>query len=57
MAFGVPIHSDNESNLEDIDIDNNIDDQDDDVEHVDCKEEDTMRGNDYGDIRKSSKRS
>ncbi len=56
MAFGVPFHSNNESNLEDINIDNNIDDQDDDVEHVDCKDEDTVRGNDYGDTRKSSKR-
>jgi hypothetical protein len=56
MVSRVLIHSDNESNLEDTNIDDNKDDQEDDVKHVDCKE-DTTKSNDYGDTRKSSKRS
>ncbi len=57
MVSGVPTHLDNESNLEDTNIDDNIDYQENDVEQVDCKDEDIARSNDYGDTRKSSKRS
>ncbi len=57
MVSRVPIHSNDESNLKDTNINNNTDDQEDDVEHVDCKEEDTARSNGYGDTKKSLKRS
>jgi len=57
MVFGVPTHLNNQNNLEDTNIDDNIDDQEDDVKQLDCKEEDIVKTNYYGDTRKSSKRS
>jgi hypothetical protein len=53
---GVPTHLDNESSLEDTNIDDNTDNQEDNVEQVDYKKEDIARNNDYGDTRKSSER-
>ncbi len=48
MVSGVLTHLDNESNLEDTNINDNTNDQEDDVEQVDYKEDDTVRNNDYG---------
>lgn len=56
MVFGLLAHSNNEHNLKDIYTDDNLEDQEDDNEHVDY-EEDTAKGNDSRDIRKLSKRS
>jgi len=57
MVSRVLVHSDDEHNLEDTDTNDNIEDQEDDVEQVDCEKEDTMISNDFGDTRKLSKRS
>jgi hypothetical protein len=51
MVFRVHIHSNDEPNVQDMDNDDNFEKQ------VDCKEEDTTRSNESGDIKKSSKKS
>ncbi len=40
-----------------MDNDDNFESQEGDAERVDCKEEDTTRSNEFGDIKKSSKKS
>jgi len=40
-----------------MDNDDNFESQEEDAKRVDCKEEDTTRSNEFGDIKKSSKKS
>ncbi len=57
MVPRVHIHSNNEPDLQDMNNDDNSKNQERDEKQVDCKKEDTTRSNEFGVIRKSSKKS